>query len=490
MKRPVLIHGALLFAALLAAYFTWTRDQTGAEDEVQILSLRGNLERVVYKGDERTVEIERRKDDRGAYHWVHVETMEVPPPPPPKPAPPPAPTPTPAGAPTPAGTPPPPGKVEPKKLEPKKADVKAEPKKAEPKKAEPKKADKKAEPKKADKKAGDSLSRDPKADPEKKAPPKKAPPKKADVKAEPKAPPPGMPPGPRPGMPGMPPGPPPGMPGMGPRPFPSKLMPKSALQPPAPVVKVRKVVEFKGNKSVEELMKGLANLAAVRALGKVDADKLKAFGLVDTKKSLTLVAGSSPRVFLIGGNTYGNMDMYLQSKEDGRVYVVRPRLLQDFQYAEFRLMDRGLHSFENNEIERATISTPDAKKRVLVQQNRRDPAGSFWADEATPQQRKDLFRNWMTKVLGLRVLEYANLEKKPEGLKPILLVEYGAAGKPLGYLRLFRREGAPLPKPGAAPSTDEAGDYYAMTENSRALVKLGKPMGDEIARDIVNVLRE
>jgi hypothetical protein len=489
MKRPVLIHGALLSAALLAAYLTWTRDQTGAEDEVQILSLRGNLERVVYKGDERTVEIDRRKDDRGSYHWVHVETMEVPPPPPPKPAPPPPPAPTPKPDEKKAE----PKKVEPKKVEPKKAEPKkVEPKKVEPKKVEPKKAPPKAAPPKA---AGDPLNRDPKADPEKKAPPKKAPPKAADVKAEPKAPP-RMPPGPPPGMPpgpppGMPPGAPPGMPGMGPRPFPTKMMPRAAMQPPAPVIKVRKVVEFKGNKSVEELMKGLANLAAVRALGKVDGDKLKAFGLVDSKKSLTLVAGSSPRVFVIGGNTYGNMDMYLQSKEDGRVYVVRPRLLQDFQYAEFRLMDRGLHSFENNEIERATVSTPDAKKRVLVQQNRRDPAGSFWADEATPQQRKDLFRNWMTKVLGLRVLEYANPEKKPEGLKPILLVEYGAAGKPLGYLRLFRREGAlPLPKPGAAPSTDEAGDYYAVTENSRSLVKLGKPMGDEIARDIVNVLRE
>ena len=154
-------------------------------------------------------------------------------------------------------------------------------------------------------------------------------------------------------------------------------------------------------------------------------------------------------------------------------------------------MDRGLHSFENNEIERATITAPDGKKRTLVQQNRRDPGGSYWADESTPQQRKDLFRNWMTKVLGLRVLEYASADKKPEGLKPVLLVEYGAAGKPLGYLRLLRREGpVPLPKPAGSASTDEVGDYFAVTENSRALVKLGKPMGDEIARDIVNVLRE
>ncbi len=411
MKRPVMLHGVLLTAGLCAAYLTWTRDQTGAEDEVQIVSLRAGLDRAIYKAEDRTVEIERRKDGQGSYHWLHVETWESPPPPPPPPAP--APTPTPAPAPD-------------TKAEPKAEGKKAEPKQAEPKKAEPKKAEgKKAEP-------------------------------KADAKQDPHA------------------GHGHGAPTLAP--------------PPPPRPKVKKVQEFKGSKSADELMKGLASLSAVRSLGPIsDPEKLKAFGLEGSKKTLTLVSGSSPRVFVIGGNTYGNMDTYLQDKQDGRVFVVRPRLLQDFLYAEFRLVDRMLHAFDPVDIERAIVTAPAGRKE-LVQQNRRDPAGAYWADAATPDKRKDFYRNWMSKVMRLSGMEYVQPGKKLEGAKLLVTLEYLGGGKRLGECKLYK---AQTMIPGVAGSTETgAGDYYAISENSRAMVKLSRPLGEEIERDIGNLMKE
>jgi hypothetical protein len=452
MNRPVLIHGGLLCAALITAYFVWTREPSLSEDDITILSLReGALEKVIYTAEERTVEIERRKDERGTYNWLRVETMEAPPQPF-----------TPPSGPGKAGPPafaPPggPGKAEPKtpagKVEPKTPAGKAETKppagKAAPKAKTP-----------------DSLNQDPKADP-KKAEPKKAEPKKAEPKkAEPKK----AEPSRAIPAPPTPPAPPPAAP---------------KLEPPKLLPKVRKVQEFVGNKTVEELMKGLSSLAAVRSLGKLEPDKLKAFGLEGSKKSLTLVSGSSPRVFIIGGNTFGNMDTYIQDKEDGRVYVIKPRLLQDFLYAEFRLMERSPHTFELTEVEKAVIAVKEGK-RTILQQNRRDPGTAFWVDEGSPDKKKDFFRNWVSKVFRLRVQEYSQPSKRPENLMELFSISY-FGGRKLGEIHFFK-QGATAPRAPGAPG--DAGEYYILTETTRIPVKISKPLGDEVARDVASLLKE
>lgn len=391
MNRPVLVHGLLLGLALVAAYFVWTRDPSTSEDEIPILSVRSGLDRVVYSAPERTVEINRKKDDQGSYYWIRAEKVEEKPVTPPKP-------------------PAPPAKPD----------------------------------------AGPAAK--PAGDKDKNAKPTAAKPADGGPAAAAK-------------------------PDAGPPAKPAKT-------------KVRKVQEFKGNKAAEDLMKALSNLAAIRSLGAVEPDKLKAFELEKSEKTLTLVTGSSPRTLIVGGNTYGNMDVYIQDKQDKRVYVVRPRQLQDLQYAEFRLVDRDLHAFPGADVERAMISTGKAKK-TLVQQNRRDPANAFWADEAAPEKRKEFYRNFMGKLLRLQAVEYVPPKQKPDNLTEILAVTYQVTGGKRGFLRLFRRDtGAKLPVPTATPTPGEEKEYYAVTDNTRGQVKLSSRLADEIARDIDNLMKD
>ena len=234
------------------------------------------------------------------------------------------------------------------------------------------------------------------------------------------------------------------------------------------------------------MMKGLAQLTVLRSLGIVSADKLKAFGLTSSKKTLTLISGSMTRNLVLGANTFGNMDTYIQDKQDGRVYVIRPRLVADFPYADYRLMDRDLHSFERKEIEKVVVSTK-AGKKVLVQQNRRAPSGAFWADEATPRTRKELYSNWMDKLTRLSVLEYVAADKQPPGLREELAVQYLGPTKSLGSLRLYSAAGtAPVPGKKLAPPSRQ---YFARTGTTRALVKISGPMAGEILRDAAGVLK-
>lgn len=398
MNRPVLIHVLLLVLALVTAYFVWTREPDTTEDEVSILSLRPGLDRVIYTTANRTVEVARRRDDNGSFHWVKVETLEDPPKPP-------KPPPTP----------------------PSKKDAGAKP---------------------VD--GGKTQPPTPKKDSGAQSPTDGG---VAQAKGD----------------------------GSG----------STAAAPPKPPAKIRKTKQFKGNKSLEDLIKGLAEFAAVRSLGVVDKGKLEQFGLAEGKKTLTLVAGSAPRTFIIGNNTFGSMDTYIQDKQDRRVYVIRPRLIQDFNYAEYRLMDRDLHTFGPTEVDRAVFSTKVAKK-VLVQRNRRDPSSALWVDESAPDKRKDFFRNWMGRMNRLRTLEFVQTDKQPEQLEQLFTVEFFLGNKKLGHLRWYKGLATPStpPLPKKGPEDKGKTEHYVETEHTRAKVKISRTLGEEVVRDLASLMQE
>lgn len=263
--------------------------------------------------------------------------------------------------------------------------------------------------------------------------------------------------------------------------------PKPKPTPKPKMVKVTERKEFKGNKSVEELIKGLSTLSAVRSLGKLDKDKLKAFGLEESKKTLTLIAGSTPRTFVIGGNTYGNLDVYVQDRQDKRVYVVRPRLLQDLQYAEHRLVDRSLHDFAPADVEQAALVVGKQRK-ILVQKNRQDPANAHWVEAESPDKRKDFYRNFMGKLLRLQAMEYVLPKDRNKQMTELLRASYRVSGGETASLILYSA-GPPIAVPTADKKPAQS-EFYAISSNTRALVKLNPRLADEVARDVPNLMKE
>ena len=98
-------------------------------------------------------------------------------------------------------------------------------------------------------------------------------------------------------------------------------------------------------------------------------------------------------------------------------------------YAEFRLKDRSLHDLEAEEFVRLVIEHGGARK-ALVQQNRRDRATAYWADEAAPKVKDALYGNWMDKLQRLNVLAYVPEDLAPKGLQPVLtLTLHDATGE-------------------------------------------------------------
>ena len=251
--------------------------------------------------------------------------------------------------------------------------------------------------------------------------------------------------------------------------------------------KVRKEIAFLGSQSAEELMKSLGKLSALRALGVPGKEKLEGFGLNKEERSLTLEATGTKKALTLGENTYGNMDRYVLDRTDRNVYVVAPRYLGDFPYAEFRLKDSGLSRVQRAEMEQVVVAA-DGKQKTLLQRHNSTPQKAFFADPSAPDKPKVMYANWVDKVSRLSVVEYMDASDEPRGLKEVLVVAYRGKDKTLDELRLYKAPEAAAPVLDQQKAAPPIPDAYARSRHSRALVKINGTLLDEIMRDLKSVM--
>ena len=235
-------------------------------------------------------------------------------------------------------------------------------------------------------------------------------------------------------------------------------------------------------------MKSLSRLSALRALGAPDKEKLEGFGLDKGERGLVLEASGSKKALILGDNTHGNMDRYVLDRADKKVYVVAPRYLGDFPYAEFRLKDSGLIRVTRPEMEKVLVGA-EGKQKTLLQRHNATPQKAFWADETAPDKSRVLYANWVDKVNRLSVVEYLAPGKEPAGLKEVLVVAYQGKGKVLDELRLYRASTPPVAAADKGkPMVAAPKDAFARSRNSRVMVKINGNLLDEILRDLKSVL--
>lgn len=257
--------------------------------------------------------------------------------------------------------------------------------------------------------------------------------------------------------------------------------------PPAAAIKTTRV--FLGNDTATELMQTLSRLPAIRALGAVGREKLAEFGLTSPATTLTLRGGGATRTFVVGGRTYGNNDLYLLDQSDGHVYVVRPAPVQDLLNAEFRLADRQLHRFELADIDRVVIRASEGEQ-TLRQHEARVPGKAFWtvASAADQSRGKELVGNWINKLGRLQVLDYVGPDEPTDGQKERLRVDYFDGRKRVGFIEVLQRA---LLVPGTVAGLPGGSyEYFARSEHTRRLIKLSRPLVEDLERDLAAVIRE
>jgi uncharacterized protein DUF4340 len=223
----------------------------------------------------------------------------------------------------------------------------------------------------------------------------------------------------------------------------------------------------RGNEAALHLFNRIAPLRASRALGTLDATKLKDLGLDTTKKHIEIVGRGMRRRFAIAPAPPGGTDPYIRDEQDGRVYVIARNILTELQSASVNLVERRLHSFPIEDIDRLVVSAGGKTKEYRgarlgeLPGIRLSAPGSDTADETA--------KNWHDRVWNLFPAEVMGKGELPTGGAPrtAIRVDYFSRGRPLGWVELGRE--APPAESTAAPATTVT---YARSDFSLGWMKM------------------
>jgi hypothetical protein len=253
--------------------------------------------------------------------------------------------------------------------------------------------------------------------------------------------------------------------------------PARAFDPDAPVT-------FLANKKfVDETLKSLAPLRAVRSLGEIPKAKFKDFGFDKVGTYLRVDCGGHKQTLEVGVRTYGGGDQYTRESKTKQAYLFSGQLLMDLQSAQYKFMQSELHDFTLADVDEVVVKAA-GKERRLLHRNRLVPQEARWVDAAAPDKRNELFGNWFQRVERLKAKSYLDEGKEPgsdlqisaKGQEPVMTLEYRLEGKPKGKLELARVD------------TDQGGIYYARTEATHRWTAMYDSLAKQAEEDVAMVV--
>jgi Domain of unknown function (DUF4340) len=231
---------------------------------------------------------------------------------------------------------------------------------------------------------------------------------------------------------------------------------------------------FVSVKAGETLVKALAPLKALRAVGKVEASRNEEFGLDKPEGTLKVTIDGREHALVIGGTTPGGSERYARYQNNGEVFAISGDIAQSLMFGDSRLPERELHGFKNEDISRVRVQKA-GKSRELTRVKEKNEG---WADAATPGKQDETAGNWMAKLGRLRGSDF--VEKPSTPLRPedaLFRVDYLDGGKSVGFIELYKQPG------------EKGNDYLARTEWGRWYVKVPSNTAEQVEQDLGSVLK-
>lgn len=206
---------------------------------------------------------------------------------------------------------------------------------------------------------------------------------------------------------------------------------RAPVKPPPPPDR-----ELRGNEEAEKAWDAVAPLLATRALGAMDAAKLKELGLADSKRRLEVWGRGAKNGFTVAPTAAGLGSPYLRADGDGVVYVLGNPLVLNLDVASGRLVDRRLHGFRADEVDAVTVQW-QGQEKSFVQRSGAPQAPSKLFIQGTDKP-DEFAKNWYDKLMRLSAVELLGRGEKPTAGEPsvTLRVRCFAHGRPLGFLEL------------------------------------------------------
>ncbi|HEY0708097.1 MAG TPA: hypothetical protein VGG33_14935 [Polyangia bacterium] len=221
----------------------------------------------------------------------------------------------------------------------------------------------------------------------------------------------------------------------------------------------------RGNDSAQRLFDRFSPMRAQRALGVLDPAMSKDLGLDTTKKFLEVTARGIKRRFAIVPAPPGGSDPYVRDLQDNKVYIVNRQILTDMQAASTNLLERKLHNFKVEDMDKMVVIAGDKRREFAASRNDEFP-GIRLAPAETPDKPDPTLKNWHDRVFSLFPTEVLGKDEVPKSGPPVLAirVEYLARGRLLGFADLARGATAATSAPPSADGKTPPAEVYVRSE--------------------------
>lgn len=244
----------------------------------------------------------------------------------------------------------------------------------------------------------------------------------------------------------------------------------AAAPPPAPEPR-KETNRFVSVGQGDKLVEGLAPMLAYRALGRLEEARAAEFGFDEPEGTLFVTVSGTEHSLVVGGPTPGGSDRYVKSPASGEVYAVNGETIRSLQFADSRLIEREVHGFKVEDIDRVRIDRGGQRRELVRVPDKKDG----WADAASPGALDETSGNWMTKLGRLRAATYV---EKPEGeATKIVRVEYLERDKVKGWIELHKVAGA------------QGAEYLVQTEHTRWFGKVTRSAAESLETDLTSVVK-
>jgi len=232
-------------------------------------------------------------------------------------------------------------------------------------------------------------------------------------------------------------------------------------------------VRFVAVKAAEELVKSVAPLRALRAVGKVEGTRAEEFGFDKPEGTLKVTVAGKAQTLVIGGATPGGSERYAKS-QSGDVFAISGDIVQNLLFAESRLPERELQPFKPDEATRVKVSRA-GKSREL---SRVAGKNEGWADSATPTKLEETAGNWMSKLGRLHVQDWVEKPSTTPGPDNLVVrVDYFAGSKAIGSLDLYRVPG------------EKGNEYLARSDYGRWFARVVASTAEQVDQDSSSLVK-
>jgi hypothetical protein len=244
-----------------------------------------------------------------------------------------------------------------------------------------------------------------------------------------------------------------------------------AEEPPPPeMLRETTTTSFLGGKKAGELWAKFAPMEAMRELDATATDADLGFD-GEEAASLTISRRTGDVALQVGGESFGSRDRFVQ--HDNKTYLVDDANLRLVQYAKVRLIERRVHPFNEDELDRVDVSQGPATAS-FSQQNKDDRAAAFWARDGSEEE-DEAAGTWLGKLFRAKVQDYVSQETlKEANAAPAFNVAVQSAGETWSIQVL-------------SGELEGRTEYFALSEFNRGPVQLQRSAASDAADDLASI---